>query len=581
MTQQTKTWVCSKDTLVAQEISGGTNYGAGNCNHLPVGRSINDYGPVRQRSFLDFTPDWTGVVQIVKVELKMRVTSNRKHVDLGASRHVRAQRAAASWAEGSKGSDERIYTSNATHYGNQPGVTGTASAAVSVPGGGSWVSVDITTAVEEIAPSSVKLRSGAAGSGSGTWNGVRIIACDSGGAEQLDGGAFASEFSSHESSDDPYVLLTFSDNQPPATPVLTSPVDGATHSSSDGQRVTAAGSYSDPDGDSFGGGTVQIYDDTATDDANGTILTGITVATINVPSSAGSSSTWSHVISGALIWTKLSDLTTTTAALSKQTWYKLRAQVKDPNGAYSSWCRLVRFKTNAQPAAPSNPYFQDDTVTNPIMAASLSDPDTGAFITAYEPEVYYDHPTLGSITYWAPGKTSLGGTSTRASFTYQGTQLVLGTQYRWRIRLYDNQDVASPWTANLYVTPRLATGPSNMTPRDVEAKQNTRTPSLSINHSTNFDQYKLQVYDNATGTGTPLWDVPTQTVASTATVVKTYGDNTGLTGASTAVALDWGNRYYWRAAVRVVGNPVIADFGPLYPFYINALPAAPVIGVSA
>ena len=567
MTQTTITWPVSKDALVAQNIADNTSYGAGKCLHNPVGRSIAGYGPVRHRSFLDFTEDWTGAVQIVKAELKMRrpTSGNATHVNVGASAYVRAQRAAAAWSEGSKGADEFISETNAIEWSNQPGVVGTASPAKVVPAAGEWISVDITVAIEEIAPPAVKLRNGTAGTGSGTWEGLRIIATDSGGTEQNDVAANASEFYSMQSSSDPYVLLTVDDNQAPAVPTITTPEADAVHSSTLGTTATITGTYSDPDGNPFAGGTLQVYNDAATDDGAGNILTGTQLGSnTTMIASDGSGGSWSKQITG----------------LPAQTFVKVRAQVKDNNGAYSIYSPLRRFKTNAAPKTPTNPYFQDDTVTSPAMAASLDDPDSGAYITAYEPEVYYDHPTLGAITYWAPGKTSVGGASTRASFTYNGTQLVVGTKYRWRIRLYDNNDVASPWTADLYVIPRNATGPSNMTPRDVETKQNTRTPSLSINHSANFDQYKLQVYSNAEGTGTPLWDVPTQTVASTATVVKTYGDNTGLTGASTAVALDWGRRYYWRAAVRITGNSTIGEFSPLYPFYVNALPAAPTVTVS-
>lgn len=577
MTQTTITWAVAKDCLVAQAISGGTNYGAGKDTHLPIGKSINDYGPVRQRSFLDFTEDWSGAVQIVKAELKMRVSVSPAHVNLGGSRNVRAQRCSAAWVQGNKGGDEQIYTSNGTTWANQPGVTGTVSPNTAVPAAGVWISVDITDLIEEIAPSEVKKRSGAAGtngslaSGGGQWEGLRIIATDGAGTEQNDVSAQAGEFLSMESSSDPYVLLTVDDNQAPTVPTINSPIADAVESSATGLTAVIAGTYSDPDGDAFGGGTIQVWNDASTDDGAGNITAGTQLGSnIAMTAGAGSAGLWAKTITG----------------LPAQTFVKVRAQVKDSKGAYSIYSPLRRFKTNATPGTPTNPYFQDDTVTNPTMAASLVDPDgtTGsppnAYITAYEPEVYYDHPTLGAITYWAPGKTSLGGTSTRANFTYQGTQLVVGQKMRWRIRLYDNNDVASPWTADQFVTPKLTTGPSNMTPRDIETKQNTRTPSLSINNSSNFDQAALDVFDNAEGTGTPLWTVPAQSFASTGTKAYTYGDNTGLTGASTAVALDWGRRYYWRAAIRVTGNATIGSYSPLYPFYVNALPAAPVLGVS-
>lgn len=578
MTQHTKTWVVSKDALVAQDIGAGTNYGAGKDIHLPIGKSINPYGPVRHRSFIDFTEDWASVVQIVKAELKMKVPASPQHVNLGGSKNARAQRVSAAWSPGSKGGDELIYTSNSLTWANQPGVTGTQSPTTAVPGSGNWVSVDVTDLIEEIAPSEVKKRSGAAGtngslaSGGGLWDGLRIIATDGAGAEQNDVAANASEFFSSESSDDPYILITYDDNQAPVQPAVTAPVAGGVSSTTLGTTAVIQGSYSDPDGDAFGGGTIQVYNDGATDDGAGNI-TGGTQYGSNIPmvSGDGAGATWSKTITG----------------LPRETWVMVRAQVKDSKGSYSIYSNLVRFMTNATPDVPTNPYFQDDTVTNPSMAASLVDADgtTGsppnAYLTAYEPEVYYDHPTLGTIVYWAPGKVSVGGTSTRASFTYQGTQLVAGTKYRWRIRLYDDHDAVSPWTADQFVTPRLTTGPSNMTPRDVETKQNTLTPTLTIANSSNFDQYKLQAFDNADGTGAPLWDVPTQTIGSTGSVAKTYADNTGLTGASVAAALQPGRRYYWRAAVRVTGNATIGDFSPLYPFYINALPSAPVLAITA
>jgi hypothetical protein len=574
MTQATKTWAVSKDALVAQQVGGGTSYGAGKCLHNPLGRSIAGYGPVHHRSFLDFTEDWTGLVQIVKAELKMRrpTGSQLQHVSVGGSAFVRAQMAAAAWSEGTKGSDEQIWTTNSLEWNNQPGVTGPISAATAVPAAGDWISVDITTLIEAIAPPTVKLRSGAAGTGTGTWEGLRTIATDAAGTEQLDASAQASEFFSMQSTSQPYVLVTYDNNSAPATPTITSPTADQVVSTALGTTATIAGTYSDPDGDTFGGGTIQVYDDTATDDGAGNILTGTKIgADRPMVAGDGSGSTWSKPVT----------------ALPAQTWLRARAQVKDSKGAYSIYSPLVRFKTNATPGTPTNPFFQDDTVTSPTMAASLVDPDgtTGtppaAYITAYEPEVYYDHPTLGAITMWAPGKQSVGGTSTRASFTYDGSQLTVGTKYRWRIRLYDNQDAASPWTADQFVTPKLTTGPSNMTPRDVETKQNTRTPTLTIANSSNFDQAAFDVFDNPDGTGTPLWTVPAQTFTTTASKAYTYGNNAGLVGASTAVPLDWGRRYYWRAAVRITGNATIGSYSPLYPFYINSLPAAPVLAASA
>ena len=567
MTQITKTWAVSKDALVGQDIGSSTSYGAGKCQHNPVGRSIAGYGPVRHRSFLDFTENWTGIPRIVKAELKMRRPTSATHVSVGGSAYVRAQRVSAAWSQGTRGADEQIWTDNAIEWSNQPGVTGSQSPAKAIPAAGDWISVDITAIIDEIAPSSVIRSNGVAGSGSGTWEGLRIIATDSGGTEQNDVAANASEFFSMESGSDPYVLITAEDNQAPANPTITTPAaDDTIASTSTGTSLAVAGTYSDPDGDAFGGGTLQTYDDATTDDANGNITAGGTkvISDVAMVAGDGSGSTWAKTLSG----------------LPRQTWVKVRAQVKDSKGAFSGWSRLRRAKTNATPGAPTNPYFQDDTVTSPTVAFSLSDSDPGAVIGSYAIEVYYDHPTLGTISMWIVPKTALGGSSTRVSVNYAGEQLVVGTQYRYKVRLWDNNDVAGPWSGNLYVTPTTATGPSNMTPRDVETKQNSKTPTLTINHSANFDQWALEVFDNAEGTGSALWTVPTQSMTSGATKAVTYGDNTGLTGASTAAALDWGKRYYWRAAIRITGNTNIGSFSPLYPFYVNALPAAPVIAVS-
>lgn len=578
MTQQTITWPVTKDAFAAQEISGGTSYGSAKCPHNALGRSINGYGPVRQRAFLDFTEKWVTdggatAKQIVKAELKMRRTTSAQHVNPGGSAYVRAQRTSAAWTAGNRGSDEQLWTDNALEWSTQPGVTGSVSPATAVPGSGAWISVDISAIIDEIAPSEVKKRDGNPGtngslaSGGGLFDGLRVIPTDSGGTEQNDTSNQASEFFSLESSSDPYILLTVDDNEAPAVPTINSPEQDAIASSPTGLTAVIAGSYSDPEGNPFGGGTIQVWNDAATDDGAGNITAGTQLGSnISMVAGDGAAGLWSKTITG----------------LPAQTWVKVRAQVKDNQGAYSIYSPLRRFKTNATPGVPSNPYFQDDTVTNPAMAASITDADAGATISAYEPEVYYDHPTLGAIIMWAPGDIALGGSSTRANFTYQGDQLVIGTKYRWRIRLYDNNGVPGAWTADLFVTPRTATGPSNMTPRDLETKQNTKTPTLSIDHGgTTFDQAAWDVFDNADGTGTPLWTVPTQTFAATETKAFTYGDNTGLTGASTAAPLDWGKRYYWRAAIRVTGQTTIGSYSPLYPFYINALPAAPALGVSA
>lgn len=265
----------------------------------------------------------------------------------------------------------------------------------------------------------------------------------------------------------------------------------------------------------------------------------------------------------------------------QRTTYRHVIMTMDSKGAWGPWSDIAdgRFTTNGAPRTPANTFFQNDTTQDNLILARLDDPDPGDFISAYEIEVYY-YPAAGARqTMWAPGRQTIGGQSNILSVSYGGAQLTPLYPYLWRIRLYDELGAPSPWYETTFI-PYDKKGPYQMTPAGTATKLNTRTPTFQVLDA-QFDQITWEVYDNAEGTGTPLWKVALQDITPDVTFTRVYGDNTGLSNTVTATALQWGGTYWWRAAVRIVPTTSIGAWSPFVPFYINALPSAPTVTVGA
>ncbi|MBA2439195.1 MAG: hypothetical protein H0V50_00790 [Thermoleophilaceae bacterium] len=168
-----------------------------------------------------------------------------------------------------------------------------------------------------------------------------------------------------------------------------------------------------------------------------------------------------------------------------------------------------------------------------------------------------------TITKWASGKQAIGGSPNRAQIAYGGSPLVFGSQYRWQIRLWNRDDVASTFTANLFFAQREAIGPV-IVPGGTATKLNTLTPSFTLTDPGGalIDQHRVRWYSPG---GALLRDTGVVTTAASASKIVV----------TTAGTWDWGQEPMLDAAIRIAGN---ADMGPTsekISVHLNAIPGAP------
>lgn len=207
----TKTWAVSKDQLATD-----TGHGAGKDDHLFVGYA--SWLPGSVRSFLQFTLDWSGVVQITKAELHIK-TSTGYHGSIGGSNQTHVDLVTASWSEGTHGADE-VWWSGEGSFSRS--VSTSYRASFNATADSTWEVVDITAIVNRWAPASVKQSNGSPGAAASNY-GIRLMANSEGTA------AGRTEFWAREkgTSYDAYITLTYSTNQAPVLQSYDSPANGA------------------------------------------------------------------------------------------------------------------------------------------------------------------------------------------------------------------------------------------------------------------------------------------------------------------------------------------------------------------
>ncbi len=219
------------------------------------------------------------------------------------------------------------------------------------------------------------------------------------------------------------------------------------------------------------------------------------------------------------------------------------------------WSTGGQFTTNYKPNQPSTPYTSGSanpvkTTLTPTFSAIFSDtdaPDTG---DSYQIQVNTSSDFTGT-SMWDSTKTAFSpviNNNTRSSnITYNGSSLVAGTQYFWRIMFWDNNDLESIWsTTSNFIT---AGPPQNPSALLTEGRTNPVTivagyPNFSAFYTDpNGDSatyYEIEINSSATFTGTVMWDTgktATSITSNTRSPDYTY-DGVPLT--------DTNNVYYWR-----------------------------------
>jgi hypothetical protein len=540
-----KDFTINRDAFVVD--TGGVGGGAGLGWTLNIGLS----GGNVFRAYLKFNLDFANMTDIVSAELRVK-TASEVGWTYPSSPRVHCRRADKNWDQGSygnKGADKITYSStNAINWGNQPGSTGTTGPDTTVSGGTNVVvAIPCTATVKEWFPV-------AKGGGGKANYGMRVSAADEANSAQR-----LEVWSATSGKYDPVLRVYYENNIPPAAPTDLIPAD-PDHPvliSPTGTTGTFTGRFIDPDiGDTLDAVHFQLHDVASTDAVP--ILLAEATYTKDVPA-------------GATLTNNTFSIPRTGMVLARQ--YRWCARTRDSGGPTSgtpTWGPFSSldnglFRAVAQLNAPSGLSVDIDSAT-PFFYGNISGADSAAYITAVDFEVL-TAPTSGSATpKWVttpPGSPlpvgiDVGGALKKYQIQYSGDGLSPGLRYQYRVRVRDQYNQWSPFSAFQLWTYLLPTGPGTMTP-----KNNTlvsATPLFTIGNPVAFTARQLEV-SASEGGGTPVY-TNAATVASTLSTTHTPA----------AGVLQPGTPYWWRAAILLTGT---SDYGPWsdwLPFRTNSPP---------
>lgn len=304
----TTTWTVTKDARVADN---GSDLGAGASDFNPVGT----YSGYEYRTLLGFTKNFTGMVSITNADLHIRV-STQYYVAFGSDPDLYIRRLNGSWSEGSS---VGLSGSNAVHWGNQPGVTGSTSGPHDVSTTESaWESFDITTIMQEALAAN-------------DFDGLRLYAASSASTD-------VTEFYSREQgSSDAYITITYTTNVAPSAPTVTTPADSGVPRIS-GTNPSIVATHVDSDGDAL-----LDYDIDVSTDATFASITHLSASAITTGISGNNISTdYDAIRSGNVLGTEV--------ALSRGVTYYMRIRTRSAAGvATASGYTSRDFRTNALP----------------------------------------------------------------------------------------------------------------------------------------------------------------------------------------------------------------------------------------
>ena len=528
------------------------NQGAGKSDYLPVGL----YAGGIYRSVLKFpNPDWTGlnVRRITAADFWFK-QSSQNYIARGTLPRFLVRRLTESF--GDEGSAVALSTSNNVRWDNKPASTsdGQADTGALPDVNGQVSSVSILTMMRRWAPTTVE-------NGSGYTNyGIELRSFDEASTTRT-----TEIYSKDATTYDPRIIMVYETNTAPLAPTGRSPISDADGNpsvalvSAFGGTATLSFTRSDPDaGDYITAYQIQVFADSATDAVPGSALLDTGKVTVT-----GSPTSYGAAVAPG-------------ASLTTSTPLRWRVRTYDKEGAAGAWSTLAdaRIYFNTAPLAPQTPSVDPNSLT-PTFYGSIFDPDSGSSMSGAQVQVYQD-TAGGAIAKWdddpdGDGNPYVSASGTRFSIAYGGSSaLEWGVTYRYRSRIRDNLGTFGPWTSWISWTPSQVTGPTALSPISVETKLNTLSPTMTIGHSVAFDQYEVEVYRYNDLNSTKHYASGTTSVGSTTSTTKVVGP-----------LPDWGRTYYWRARVRPTGGGSISlePWSPLYPIYVNALPAAPVLTV--
>lgn len=625
---RTITLAVAQDALVAQK-NGATSYGAGKDQHITAGWFSGGGVTWKMRGLIGFEDlpaklAAEGVTKVVAARLKAK-TSAFDHMAVGSPGRTYLKRITAAWTAGGAGNDSSWSTSAAVEWSNQPATTDTNMTDKTWPGTtNTIVTADVMALMRAVIPATIQDDLGNPGGGA-IFYGIALISFDEASNNK------DVELYSMEGSYPPYLELDIEDNQSPVVSSLT-PANAAVYVSSTGQTLAVTFGYSDPDGNAMASYQFRVWGSAITDAM-------IAAGTAGVPLyDSGSVNATSPPAS------------VTATGLTRRSSVRPQVRVKDSKGSWGAYTTIDdRLVTLDAKPTPTNITITPGTRT-PTWAVSISDPDTAlggtnGQMSAIEIDVWAN-TGLGRVYIWRSGKQAVALTQ-RGTLTWGAGDVTddaqFGQTYGWHLRIWDDADQPSDFTADATWAPIQATGPEIMLPADTSTKIDTLTPAFTIGSTSGpFDQIEYRVFGDA-ARATPYYDSGVVAVGSTTVratsnsgqavlnVVSiagvTAGDtirinhgggsqedkivlSTNAVGptitcttnlASThnvgetigtmqtvrtypatnppARALQWGEAPFWDAARRPVGSTALDPVSDLRQFRLNSLPAKPTLSV--
>ena len=251
MATKTRIVYATKEQSIASV--SGANRGNGNDNHNPIGKGTYD-GNYRFATLVRFPGDWADMTQVLKVELKGKLTTET-HCAQGTSRRLRATRLSESFSSGGGSENSWAFGSGVGSVWGDVNVNTDyqVDRSLTAYGPGEWFTADITAAYLANIPSYVLTPAGTPGLGA-TNNGIRIDSYD----DTSTGRSF--EYYSINTGSPCYIVITYTDNTAPTQPVLTAPAPGTVLAP--GTTPTFSWTGSDPDaGDTLSKIDIQVTPD--------------------------------------------------------------------------------------------------------------------------------------------------------------------------------------------------------------------------------------------------------------------------------------------------------------------------------
>lgn len=245
-----------------------------------------------------------------------------------------------------------------------------------------------------------------------------------------------------------------------------------------------------------------------------------------------------------------------TALSFNGTTYYWRIRFADNVGTTGTVSATAQFTMNNAPYATD---LTTETYTNPIkiydttpeFSARFNDADFGATGIYYQINVNTSSAFNGT-SMWDSTKLSMTAVPAGSLITdksYAGTALTLnGAQYFWRIKLWDDNNIESPWssTANF----RMSGPPDTPTALLTDGQTNplylnSVTPTFSAIYSDinndNSSAYEIEVNTNNLFSGTVMWDT-----GKLSTTISSGNRSSDFTYAGTALTGTSNITYYWR-----------------------------------